>query len=151
MRSRRPPASRRSCVGLPAMSAQPVRRLDLTAGDADLEPAAGEMAAAVAMVVGLVGREPSVAGMTTLADRLLPTPGVTNAGSGKLRTCLLQISPTAWFCSCQWQAADADGYADSVRDLLIQRYTSEPPTLHHRTGPRGDHRAGRPAGSSRVR
>src|SRR5829696_9514727 len=107
MRSRRPPASRRSCVGLPAMSAQPVRRLDLTAGDADLEPAAGEMAAAVAMVVGLVGREPSVAGMTTLADRLLPTPGVTNAGSGKLRTCLLQVSPTAWFCSCQWQAADA--------------------------------------------
>jgi [ribosomal protein S5]-alanine N-acetyltransferase len=29
----------------------------------------------------------------------------------------------------QWQASDADWYADTVRDPLIQRYTSEPPTL----------------------
>jgi ribosomal-protein-alanine N-acetyltransferase len=29
----------------------------------------------------------------------------------------------------QWQAADADWYADSVRDPDIQHYTSEPPAL----------------------
>jgi [ribosomal protein S5]-alanine N-acetyltransferase len=29
----------------------------------------------------------------------------------------------------QWQAADADWYAVTVRDPVIQRYTSEPPTL----------------------
>jgi len=29
----------------------------------------------------------------------------------------------------QWQADDADWYADSIRDPVIQRYTSEPPAL----------------------
>jgi RimJ/RimL family protein N-acetyltransferase len=29
----------------------------------------------------------------------------------------------------QWRAAGADWYADTVRDPIIQRYTSEPPTL----------------------
>jgi hypothetical protein len=29
----------------------------------------------------------------------------------------------------QWRAADADWYADTIRDPVTQRYTSEPPTL----------------------
>jgi [ribosomal protein S5]-alanine N-acetyltransferase len=29
----------------------------------------------------------------------------------------------------QWRAADADWYADTIRDPVIQRYTSEPPIL----------------------
>lgn len=37
------------------MAAQPLRRLDPTAGDADLDPAPGQVGTAAAMVVGLVG------------------------------------------------------------------------------------------------
>src|SRR6266545_5487094 len=41
--------------GLPAVAAQPLGRLDPAAGDADLDPAPGQAAAAAAVVVGLVG------------------------------------------------------------------------------------------------
>jgi hypothetical protein len=41
--------------GLPAVATQPLRRLDPTAGDADLDPPLGKVAAAAALIVGLVG------------------------------------------------------------------------------------------------
>jgi hypothetical protein len=39
---------------LPAMAAQPLRRVDPTAGDADLDPSSRQVAPAAAMIVGLV-------------------------------------------------------------------------------------------------
>jgi hypothetical protein len=47
--------ARRSCVPASSGGGPAVRRLDPTAGDPHLHPAAGEIAAAVAMIVGLVG------------------------------------------------------------------------------------------------
>jgi hypothetical protein len=49
----RQPGDRAFC--LPPMAAKPLRRLDPTAGDADLDPPPGEVAAAAVMIVGLVG------------------------------------------------------------------------------------------------
>jgi hypothetical protein len=48
------PAGDRS-LRLPAMAAQPDRRLDPTSGDPNLDPAPGEVAATAAVVIGLVG------------------------------------------------------------------------------------------------
>jgi hypothetical protein len=53
-----PPAPRQPrdrALRLPPVTPQPARRLDATAGDAHLDPPAGQVGAAAAMIVGLVG------------------------------------------------------------------------------------------------